>query len=125
VGFGALNLFWNWQERRRQRRLASSRIPLNRDEFLVRLTGDNVDIRTAEFLWDELSYYYFNPLRPDPSDRLRSTLRIDPDDVCDLVEKYWKNRVSLKDPVDVVQIPEDPSITELGEFLDRLTQSAA
>ena len=59
-------------------------------EFKRRLQAAGVEERVAEFVWDEFQPYYFSPLTPYPEDRPFSDMRIDGDDLSDIVTEFEK-----------------------------------
>ena len=122
-GLGSAVL-WTFYETRKakkwQKSLAESRTALTGDQFVDEMQKLGVDKATAKFLFDEINFYYFEPLQPDPTDRVYSTLSIDPFDVTDIAEKYWRDVHGLADPTGTVVVPDDPSLAELGLYLDGL-----
>jgi len=72
----------------------------------------------AQFIWDELLPYYTQSLKPHPSDRIGSDLKVDSDDLSEIAidyEKQFARRFS-KNPIDC---PADPSICEFALSLQR------
>jgi hypothetical protein len=74
---------------------------------------------TAEFICSEFRTYYTAGLTPYPEDRVFSTLRIDPGDIEDAVQEYWKLREwelpSLTEPK---LVPSDPTLVELALWIE-------
>jgi hypothetical protein len=90
TGFIAWTALWTIRDRQRQQALAKTRPPINSDEFARRLTTVGVDARIAEFAWSEFQPYYCAPLTPYPEDRPVSEMRIDPDDLSEMVTTFEK-----------------------------------
>ena len=109
--------------RKWQRSLAESRDTLTDEQFVDELQKLGVSNGTARFLLDEINFYYYPPLRPDPTDRIYSTLSIDPFDIADIIEKHWRELHDLPAPAENVVCPDDPSLAELGLFLDALVST--
>ncbi len=116
--FVVCTIVWNRRERRRQRALAVTRLPLTEAEFSARLLGYGVATDLAAFIWEELQPYYFAPLTPHPSDRIYGDMKIDPDDISDIAVRYekrfgvWLGEVTLA-------CPADPTIGEFAAALAR------
>lgn len=110
--FVVVTIVWNILERRRQRRLAATRSPIDAREFAERLSAAGVEQPVSQFVWDEFQPYYFAPLTPYPEDRPISELRIDADDLSDIAMKFEKRfgRRSLGKWVG----PDDPTLVELA-----------
>jgi hypothetical protein len=83
------------------------------------MTSSGVSSDIAKFVLTEASFYYFAPLNPEPEDRWESTMRIDPDDLGDITEKFWKQQ-GWEDPSaeDPVQLPNDPTLLEYALWLE-------
>jgi hypothetical protein len=107
-------------ERRRHRKMAVGREALTEDTFISQMAAAGVANKTAKFVWDEAIYFYFEPLRPDPSDRWEQTMQIDPEDLEDTTALFWKQQ-GWKEPTptDPVILPKDPSLLEYALWLDR------
>lgn len=125
IAVAVIILVLNRVAKRRQAQLAGARAAFTKPEFVSQMVGEGVSRVAAGFIWDEVAGYYFEPLRPDPTDRLKTTLMIDPDDICDIVEKFWHLEIAPNNPSEVVEIPDDPSLVEFGYFLDHLVENAA
>ena len=78
------------RERQRQQHLATTRPTLNSSEFVRRFVAAGVDERVSDFIWTEFQPYYFAPLTPYPEDRPISEMRIDGDDLSEMVTKFEK-----------------------------------
>ena len=61
---------------------------MSRDDFMQHLQRAGVEDKIASFVWDKMQPYYFAPLTPHPDDRPISTLRVDPDDLSDMVMEF-------------------------------------
>jgi len=110
----------NVRERSRQKSLATTRDSLTLEEFVARLSGNGVDEAVAKFVWDEMQPYYFAPLTPYPSDRPIGDLRVDGDDLSDLViafEKTFDRKWSGK-----WVGPDDPTLLEFAVGLTNSTE---
>ena len=79
------------RERRRHRELAEKRPPLGMSKFVDALVETGVEARVAQFVWDEFKPYYFARLTPYPTDRPISEIRIDGDDLSDMMLKFEKD----------------------------------
>lgn len=66
----------------------------------------------ASFLWDEVQPYYFNPLQPDPEDRLIEEFRVDGDDLSDIARRF-EEKFSRKF-IGEWHGPADPTLTEFA-----------
>jgi hypothetical protein len=106
-------------ERKRQRRLAHSREPVTAEAFLASLVVSGVREDTAAFILEMVNPYYLEGLTPQADDRFESTLRIDPEDMCAIVELYMERFAlpPLSDD-DPIILPEDPSLQDLAALLD-------
>lgn len=76
------------------------------------LIDDGIDPDVAGFVWDEVQYFYFDPLTPYPSDKPLSELKVDGDDLSDLAMKFEKkfNRKWKGHWIG----PDDPRLSELA-----------
>ncbi len=98
--------------------MASDRDSLNADSFVEAMGALGVSAPTATYLWDKLEPYYIRPLTPYPSDRIFADMRIDPDDISDIVVDYEKAMGGwLGENYD--SFPSDPTIAELGVTLEQ------
>jgi hypothetical protein len=79
------------RERRRHEKLAQTRRPLTRADFIGELVLAGVPGDVAEFVWNEFQPYYFSPLTPYPTDRPIGEIKIDGDDLSDIVQKFEKD----------------------------------
>jgi hypothetical protein len=91
---------------------------LELDEFVQEMTRSGVPADLAEFVWDRLLVYYTQSLRPHPSDRINTDLKIDPDDLSEIAIDYEKRfcRRFTKNPIDC---PPNASICEFALSLKR------
>jgi hypothetical protein len=121
VGIGAAGvLLWAILDRRTIRRWAKSRPPTTWDELKAELLRTGVSTQTANFVSEEFAPYYRYGLTPYPEDQVFSTLRIDPGDVEDTVERYWTLRGwDLPSPVEPKLVPADPTLLEFAIWLER------
>ena len=114
-----LTLIATLWERRRHGRLSRGRSSIGEDEFLGRMTAAGVSWDIAKFVLSEASFYYFTPLKPDPADRWESTMRIDPEELGDITEKFWKQQCwDDPSPEDPIPLPNDPSLLEYARWLE-------
>ena len=120
VGVGAAALLlWATLDRRTVRRWAKSRPATTWDQLKAELLKAGVSTRTADFVCNEFAPYYRYGLTPYPEDQLFSTLRIDPSDVEDTVEKYWTLRGwTLPSPTEPQVVPADPSLQGFAIWLE-------
>ena len=103
--------------------MAAGRVTLSTYEFMSRMADAGLRNDTASFVWNEVVSYYFEPLKPDPSDRWEGTMRIDPEDLEDITAKFWKlNRWIEPSCDDPVMLPNDPSLVEYARWLDSQRQ---
>ena len=116
---GIVTLIATFWERRRHRRIAQRRAAVSKSEFQDRLQLAGVSSEVAEFVWSEVQPYYFKPLTPDPSDRWESTMRIDPQDLRDISERFWRKQ-DWEDPTldNPARLPRDPSLLEYALWLE-------
>jgi hypothetical protein len=116
--FVAWTISWYIRERRRHLAMASSRNAVTGDQFVAELRRAGIDEDIGRFIYAEMGSYYFEPLRPDPSDRWFGTLRIDAEDLEDLTAKFWKTQGWPPPPrKNPVVVPEDPTLLEYGRWL--------
>lgn len=103
--------------------MAAERPNLSESKFVSEMVAEGVRADTAKFVWDEAARYYFEPLKPDPSDRWKGTMRIDPEDLEDITAKFWK-REDLVEPTrtDPIGVPSDPTLLDYALWLDRQRQ---
>jgi hypothetical protein len=100
--------------------MAANRAALTKADFISNLVAAGVQEQTASFVWDAAIYYYSEPLRPDPSDRWEGTMRIDPEDLEDVTANFWKQRGWVEpSPKNPVVLPDDPTLLEFAQWLDR------
>jgi hypothetical protein len=112
-------------DRRRFRRLARGRSVTTWEEFEHELMEAGVSGSTACFIVDQLKSYYIGGLTPYPTDRVYSTLRIDPGDIEDVIEDYWRFRAWELPPLSDPQLcPDDPSLVEFALWLESHGQAA-
>ena len=99
--------------------MARKRHSITETQFTDELIAAGASPQVAAFVWSEVQPYYFKPLTPAPNDRWESTMRIDPEDLSDITEKYWKEQ-SWEQPAteNPVQLPADPSLLEYALWLD-------
>ena len=78
-----------------------------------------VEAPVAQFVWDEFQPYYFAPLTPYPEDRPVSEIRVDGDDLSEMVTTFEKqfDRKWLGKWVD----PDDPTLLEFATALIKST----
>ena len=88
----------------------------------MRLVEEGVEPRVAEFVWDDFQRYYFAPLTPYPEDRPVGEMRIDGDDLSDMVTAFEKkfDRKWVGKWVG----PEDPTLLEFAVALMNSTSEA-
>jgi len=109
------------RERGRQRSLADTRVPLDSVEFTERFVAEGIEAPIARFIWEEFQPYYFAPLTPYPEDRPLSGMRIDGDDLSDMVttfEKRFNRRWTGK-----WIGPDDPTLIEFAKALIESTSA--
>jgi hypothetical protein len=110
-------------ERQRHKDLAKGRRALSKYEFISRMAASGVRNDTASFVWTEVTRYYFDPLKPDPSDHWESTIHVDPGDLEEITAKFWKLHRWIEPPRDdPVILSNDPSLLEYGRWLDNQRQ---
>ena len=99
--------------------MAATRTTLSKTDFVQHLVVEGVSPDIAEFVWKEASFYYFEPLQPDPGDRWETTLRIDPIDLEEITEKFWKSQAwQLPSHTNPISVPADPSLSEYAAWLE-------
>jgi hypothetical protein len=110
------------RERRRQQQLARSRAPIDCSEFERRLDLAGIEPHFAQFVWERMQPYYFKPLTPYPEDRPVTGLRIDGDDLSEMVTDFEKqfSRVWCGKWIG----PDDPTLTEFARALIDSTKTA-
>jgi hypothetical protein len=81
-----------------------------------------VEQRVAQFVWDEFQPYYFAPLTPYPEDRPVGEMRIDGDDLSDMVTTFEK-KFDRKHVGKWVG-PDDPTLLEFAVALTNSTREA-
>lgn len=99
-----------------------TRPPLSAAQFTTELAGSKVDAEVAQFVWEEFQPYYLAPLTPYPADRPVSEMRIDGDDLSDMVTTFEK-RFSRKWIGEWVG-PKDPTLLEFAIALMNSTREA-
>jgi hypothetical protein len=70
--------------------LAATRAPIDAAQFVTRLGQAGIEGPIAQFIWDEFQPYDFAPLTPYPEDRPITEMRIDGDDLSDIVVRFEK-----------------------------------
>jgi hypothetical protein len=91
-------------------------------DFTKRFADAGVEEAVAKFVWDELQPYYFAPLTPYPEDRPVSEMRIDPDDLSDIVTTF--ERQFSRKWVGKWVGPDDPTLVEFAVGLLNSTSDA-
>ena len=120
VGVAVAGLvLWALLDRLTIRRWAKNRAPTTWDQLKIEIVGAGASEQTAEFLQKEFAPYYRYGLTPYPEDQLFSTLNIDPGDVEDAVESYWKLRGwNQPSPTEPKLVPSDPSLADFALWLE-------
>ncbi|WP_395622292.1 hypothetical protein [Sphingomonas daechungensis] len=100
--------------------MASTRLSISREQFVDQISSDAVPLTVVSFVWDQIEPYYFAPLTPHPEDHLVSDMRIDSDDLSDIVMEFEHqfDRRWLGSWVG----PEDPPLAEFAVGLLNSTE---
>ncbi len=88
--FAAVTLAFNWRLSVTQKRIAEKRPSVSEQEFVEALVLEGLLEPCAAKLHELAKDYYFRALAPHPDDFLDGFLKIDPEDVEDIVEELWQ-----------------------------------
>lgn len=114
-------IHWEVRDRRFQAKLALTRAPIDKGEFVRLCTAQGADRMACEFLWDNLNPYYRSPLTPYPEDRLISQFGTDQEDLSDMVEDFAKFAGRTNDQE--WRGKDDPTLVEFAKGMIASTSS--
>lgn len=92
--------------------MATERPSISKDSFIGQMSDAGIDGSVADFVWEQMQPYYFAPLTPYPNDRPIGDMRVDPEDLSDIVLEFEGQfgRQWIGEWVG----PEDPTLNELA-----------
>jgi hypothetical protein len=89
-------VWWNWRWKKMQRRIASQRTGLDRDDYIAELALSGVSERIADALYQSVQPYCVNGVQLHPDDGLMGFYFDDLEDVEELIEElYEKTGLSI------------------------------
>jgi len=109
---------FNLSQWMRHRSLAAARGDWTADDFDRAMAGQGIGSDTIAAVRDELASYYMAGLAPRPEDDLVTLLWIDPDELCDIVERLF-DRLDLPLPDPPRTLPAIRTVADLASYIDR------
>lgn len=113
---------FNLSQWMRYRSLAAAQGNWTADDFNDAMTRQGVSRGTSAAIRDELGTYYMAGLAPRPEDDIATLLRIDPDELTDIVKRLF-DRLDLPLPGQPQTLPPLRTVADLAGYIDRQPRS--
>jgi len=107
----------------RHRSLAAAQGGWSGEDFDRAMAERGVAPDVSAAVRDELASYYMAGLAPRPDDDLDGVLRMDPEDLGDIVERLF-DRLTLPLPDQQRMLPAMRTVSDLTDYIDRQPRSA-
>ncbi|URW76175.1 hypothetical protein M9980_02790 [Sphingomonas donggukensis] len=101
----------------RHKSVAAARGGWNDDDFRAALAGQGCSAEVIDAVRGELAPHYYADLAPRPEDDLAELLRIDVDELTEIVARLF-DRLGVT-PVEQEQIPPLATVADLADYIKR------
>lgn len=101
----------------RHKSVAAARGGWSEDDFRAALAGQGCSAEVIDAVRGELTPYYYADLAPRPEDDLAELLRIDADELAEIVTRLF-DRLGVA-PVEQEHIPPLATVGDLADYIER------